>query len=73
MDYVLIIYKGVLIKFQYKQLYLVVAVVTHTFVIVGEAFDFEHVQFHRRQINGNAEKPNQYHQVQKPLKNGERQ
>jgi len=53
--------------------YFVVTVVAKTVVIVGEAFDFEHVQFHGRQIDGNDEKPNQHHQVQQPLEHRESQ
>lgn len=47
-----------------SSIYLVVTVVAKTVVIVGKAFDFEHVQFHGRQINSNDEKPNQHHQIQ---------
>jgi len=54
-------------------LYLIVIVVANTVEIVDQSFDFEHVQFHGRQVNGDAEEPHEHHQVHQPLEQREHQ
>lgn len=53
--------------------YFIIVVGADAVGIVGEVFDFEQVQFHGRQVRGNAEKPQQHRHVHTPLDQREQQ